>query len=137
MPERNRFLRGMSAWSGFKSEPVEFVRQERAAGQTKYSLRKMIKLAADGAVSFSNKPLKTPIYFGVLMGILSFAYLIVAVVLCSLDVMTMMHVLFAVVFIFISALFVTLGVFGLYIGRMYDEAKQRPVYIIDEQINFD
>ena len=136
MPERNRFLRGMSAWSGFKSEPVEFERDERAAGETKYSLKKMLKLAGDGAVSFSNKPLKAPLILGIFFGFVSFTYLIVAIVLCALGIMAIMHVLFAAVFLLISAMFLCLGIFGLYLGRIYDESKQRPIYIIDEQINF-
>ncbi len=136
MPERNRFLRGMSAWSGFKSVPVEFERDERAAGETKYSLKKMLKLAGDGAVSFSNKPLKAPLVLGVFFGFVSFAYLVVAIILCALKIMAIMHVLFAAVFLLISAMFLCLGIFGLYLGRIYDESKQRPIYIIDEQINF-
>ena len=136
MPERNRFLRGMSAWSGFKSVPVEFERDERAAGETKYSLKKMLKLAGDGAVSFSNKPLKAPLVLGVFFGFVSFAYLVVAIILCALKIMAIMHLLFAAVFLLISAMFLCLGIFGLYLGRIYDESKQRPIYIIDEQINF-
>ena len=136
MPERNRFLRGLSAWSGFRAEPVDYVRDERAAGKTKYSLKKMVKLAGDGAVSFSNKPLKAPLLLGILLGFVSFAYLVVAIVLCALGIMALMHVLFAAVFLVLSAVLLCLGIFGLYLGRIYDEAKQRPLYIIDEQINF-
>jgi dolichol-phosphate mannosyltransferase len=126
----------MSAWSGFNSEPVDFVREERAAGETKYSLKKMLKLAGDGAVSFSNKPLKAPLILGIFFGFISFAYLIVAIILCALGIMALMHVLFAAVFLLISAMFFCLGIFGLYLGRIYDESKQRPIYIINEQINF-
>ena len=136
MPERNRFLRGMSAWSGFTAEPVDFVREERAAGKTKYSLKKMLKLAGDGAVSFSNKPLKAPLILGTFFGFVSFTYLIVSIILCALGIMAIIHVLFAAVFLLISAMFLCLGIFGLYLGRIYDESKQRPIYIIDEQINF-
>ena len=88
------------------------MREERAAGQTKYSLKKMLKLAGDGAVSFSNKPLKAPLVLGIFFGFLSFAYLAVAIVLCALGVMALMHVLFAAVFLIISALFISLGIFG-------------------------
>ncbi len=136
MPEKNRFLRGMSAWSGFTAVPVLFERDERAAGKTHYSMKKMLKLAGDGAVSFSNKPLKLPLYFGILTGIVSAAYLIAAIVLSALHVWPLSHVLFAIAFLLISALLVSLGIFGLYIARIYDEAKSRPIYIINEQINF-
>ena len=136
MPERNRFLRGMSAWSGFKSVPVYFERDERAAGQTKYSVKKMLKLAGDGVTSFSNKPLKFPLYFGAFTGFLSAAYLLAAIILAALDTWSYVHVLFAIVFLFASTLLFSLGVFGMYLARIYDEAKSRPIYIIDEQINF-
>lgn len=136
MPERNRFLRGMAAWSGFKAEPLEFVRDERAAGKTKYSMKKMLKLAGDGITSFSNKPLKLPLVIGILLMALSLAYLVAAIVLACLNVWAYIHILFALAFFFIAALFISLGIFGLYLGRIYDEAKARPVYIIDEKINF-
>lgn len=137
MPERNRFLRGMAAWAGFRAEPLEFVREERAAGATKYSAKKMLKLAGDGITAFSNKPLKFPIFFGGVLGGLSLAYLALGVVFSCMGVWPPTHVLFALIFLLIAALFVSLGIFGLYLGRIYDEAKARPLYIIDEKINFD
>ena len=136
MPEKNRFLRGMSAWSGFTAVPILFERDERAAGQTKYSMGKMLKLAGDGVTSFSNRPLKLPLYFGMFIGFSSTAYLIVSIVLSCMGTWALSHVLFAIVFMLISALFVSLGIFGLYLARIYDEAKSRPIYIINEQINF-
>ena len=136
MPEKNRFLRGMAAWSGFKAEPFEYVRDERAAGQTKYSIKKMLKLAGDGITSFSNKPLKFAMAMGVSVLILSCLYLITSIVLASLAILSVMHVLFAVAFALIGCLFVSLGIIGLYLGRIYDEAKGRPIYIVDEKINF-
>jgi dolichol-phosphate mannosyltransferase len=136
MPEKNRFLRGMAAWSGFKAEPIEFVRDERAAGQTKYSMKKMLKLAGDGITSFSNKPLKAPLAFGIALTILSLLYFVLSVVLTAVGIWNIVHVLFSLVFCFIGALFISLGIFGLYLGRIYDEAKARPIYIIDEKINF-
>lgn len=137
MPEKNRFLRGMSAWAGFRAQPYKYVREARAAGKTKYSLKKMVKLAGDGITSFSNKPLRLPIYFGTGLGVLSLAYLITAVVLSAAGTMDVMHVLFALVFGFIAVLSLFIGVLGVYLGRIYDEAKGRPIYIIDEKINFD
>jgi len=136
MPERNRFLRGMAAWSGFKAEPIEFVREERAAGQTKYSLKKMLKLAGDGIASFSNRPLKAPMAIGIALTVLAFVYLVLAAVFAGIGIWDIVHVLFALVFCFIGALFISLGIFGLYLGRIYDEVKGRPIYIIDEKINF-
>ncbi len=137
MPEKNRFLRGMAAWSGFTAEPVEYVRDERAAGKTKYSMKKMLKLAGDGVTSFSNKPLKLPMVLGIALMLLSLAYLIAAVVLCACGVWEYMHILFALVFALCGLLLVSLGIIGLYLGRIYDEAKARPIYIINEKINFE
>ena len=136
MPEKNRFLRGMAAWSGFRAEPYEYVRDERAAGKTKYSMKKMLKLAGDGITSFSNKPLKLPMAMGISVLILSMLYLILAVVLVSIGIWAVMHVLFALVFMLIGFLFISLGIIGLYLGRIYDEAKERPIYIVAERINF-
>jgi dolichol-phosphate mannosyltransferase len=136
MPEKNRFLRGMAAWSGFKAEPVEFVRSERAAGQTKYSMKKMLKLAGDGITSFSNRPLKAPMTIGITLTSLSFVYLVLSVVLTAAGLWNILHVLFSLVFCLLGLLFISLGIFGLYLGRIYDEAKGRPVYIINEKINF-
>ncbi len=136
MPEKNRFLRGMAAWSGFTAEPCEYVRDERAAGKTKYSMKKMLKLAGDGITSFSNKPLKFSMGAGIAVLVLSCLYLIVAIVLAALGIWEVMHVLFAVAFALIGLLFVSLGIIGLYLGRIYDEAKGRPIYIIDEKVNF-
>lgn len=137
MPEKNRFLRGMAAWSGYSQEPLEFVRDERAAGKTKYSMKKMLKLAGDGITSFSNKPLKLPFAAGITLAILSGIYLVLSVILTCLNLWDFTHILFALLFFFVAVLFISLGIFGLYLGRIYDEAKARPIYIIDEKINFD
>ena len=136
MPEKNRFLRGMAAWSGFNAVPQKYVRDERAAGQTKYSMKKMLKLAGDGVTAFSNKPLKLPLYLGLFTGFLSCVYLVLAIIFTALRMWSYMHILFALVFGLIAALMVSLGIFGLYLGRIYDEAKARPIYIIDEKIGF-
>ncbi len=137
MPERNRFLRGMAAWSGFKAVPIDYVRDERAAGETKYSLKKMLKLAGDGITSFSNKPLKFPLIIGMILAFASFVYLVLAVVFFCTGAWPYLHILFSLLFGLISCLFIVIGIFGLYLGRIYDEAKARPIYIIDEQINLE
>lgn len=136
LSEHNRFLRGLTAWAGFTSCPVEYVRDERAAGETKYTLKKMFRLAGDGITAFSDKPLKLPMYFGIALLMLSFLYLIVGIVLSALCIWPVYHVLFAVSFALISLLAISLGVMGMYLGRMYDEAKNRPLYMIREKVNF-
>jgi polyisoprenyl-phosphate glycosyltransferase len=135
MPERNRFLRGMSAWAGFKQTSAKFVREQRAAGETKYTLKRMFKLAGDGITSFTNRPLKIAIFFGMAAGTLSFVYLLVSIILTSLKIMSITHVIFSLVFIMLSGVFVAVGILGSYIGRILDEVRGRPAYIIREKIN--
>lgn len=137
MPERGRFLRGMTAWAGFKSEPIDFIRDERAAGKTGYSVKKMLKLAGDGITAFSDKPLKIPLVLGLILCFLSAAYLILGIIFYCLESRGIIHILFALVFLLISGLFISLGIFGLYLGRIYEETKARPLYIIDEKINLE
>ncbi len=137
MPERNRFLRGMSAWSGFKAVPIDYVRDERAAGETKYSFKKMLKLAGDGITSFSNRPLKFPLIFGAILSLAAFVYFVLSIVFYCTGAWPYLHIVFSLLFGLISCLFIVIGIFGLYLGRIYDEAKARPIYIIDEQINLE
>jgi len=137
MPERGRFLRGMTAWAGFKSEPIDFIRDERAAGKTGYSVKKMLKLAGDGITAFSDKPLKIPLVLGLILCFLSAAYLILGIIFYCLESWGITHILFSLVFLLISGLFISLGIFGLYLGRIYEETKARPLYIIDEKINLE
>ncbi len=136
MPEKNRFLRGMSAWAGFSQQPFEYVREARIAGVTKYTLKKMLKLAGDGLTSFSNRPLKIPLVLGCLVLALSFIYLLLAVIFWAVGTWDVSHFIFSLVFMLIGILSVNLGIMGIYVGRIYDEAKGRPVYVIDEKINF-
>ena len=137
MPEHNRFLRGMTAWAGFSQTPVEYVRDARAAGETKYTLKKMVKLAGDGITAFSMKPLKLPMVLGAVLLPLSFAYLIVAVVLAALGILNAVHAVLAGVFLVLAFVLLSLGIFGLYLGRIYDEAKARPLYVVKERVNLE
>jgi len=137
MPERNRFLRGLAAWSGFKAVPIDYVRDERAAGETKYSMKKMLKLAGDGITSFSNKPLKFPLVLGILLSVAALIYFVLAIIFFCTNAWTYLHIIFSLLFGLVSCLFICLGIFGLYLGRIYDEAKARPLYIIEEQINLE
>lgn len=137
MKEQNRFLRGMTAWAGFSQVPVEYVRDERAAGETKYTLKKMCKLAGDGITAFSVKPLKLPLLLGAVITPLSILYLIVSIILAAVGTWAMTHVLFSIVFLILGAICVSLGIMGLYLGRIYDEAKARPLYVIAETVNVD
>ena len=134
MRERHRFLRGMAAWVGFKQIGVEYKRAARHAGETKYPLKKMLALALNAITSFSYFPLQVATYFG--FGAAGLAILAIPVVIYMR--MTGSQAFFGQATTLISVLFlggvqlISLGVLGEYIGRLYDEAKGRPLYIVRE-----
>lgn len=138
LPERNRYVRGLVSWLGFTQTAVEFVREERFAGKTKYSLKKMIKFAIDAITSFSYKPLKIATVMGLVISSLSFLYL--AFVLFQAIFTTWAIAgwssLIAVNLFFNGVILIILGIIGEYIGRIYDEAKARPIYVISDKKGF-
>lgn len=138
MPEHNRFLRGMGSWVGFKQYPLEYLRDARWAGETKYPLKKMIKLAKDGIISFSNKPLEFISAIGVGFSGLAAAWLLVLLVLalCGVDFGTW-QLIVAFMMLFTGVLLFALGILGEYIGRIYDEAKGRPQYTVLNTYGFE
>ena len=136
MPEQHRFVRGMVAWVGFRQFALEYERDERKAGVSKYPLRKMIRFASDGIVSFSSKPLRIATGLGVVascLAILGICYAIVLRVFTSIWVEGWTALMIAVLFIG-GVQLISLGVIGEYLGRVYEEAKRRPLYIIRERI---
>ena len=138
--ERNRYIRGIISWLGFRSIAVPFVREKRFAGTTKYPLKKMLKFASDAIISFSYKPLKLATYFGFFLSFASFVYLIVTVILKLFNVTQTVEgwaSLVAIMLFFNGIILLILGIIGEYIGRIYDEAKGRPLYVVREIINFD
>ncbi len=138
MPERTRFLRGMRAWAGFKSVGVEYEREARFAGETKYSVRKLIRLAMDGIMSFSTVPLKLSTYVGFFIAFCSVLAAILVLVLKLIGVAIPQgwsSLMISIFFIGGVQLFV-LGIMGEYIGRIYTEVQQRPLYIIRQKIGF-
>jgi len=137
--EKNRYVRGLVSWVGFKQGSVEYVRDERFAGETKYPLKKMIKFASDGITSFSYKPLKVAGYMGYIVSFLSFAYLIYVVInaLVSGGFVQGWASTVAIMLFFNGIMLIVLGTMGEYIGRIYDECKNRPLYIISEKVGFD
>lgn len=138
MPEHNKFLRGLFSWVGFKQKSIEYERQERFAGKTKYPLKKMLKLASDGIISFSTKPLKIIGGIGIASIFISFILLIYAILsyifkwnnLASGWTSLMVAITF-----FAGVQLVSIWMISEYIARIYDDTKQRPEYIIDEKIN--
>lgn len=138
LPERNRYVRGLVSWVGYKQTFVEFEREERFSGETKYPLRKMIKLAIDGITGFSNKPLKIASTLGYVVSGLGFIYLIIILIQKLFTDTTIQGwtSIIGLLLILNGVTLIMLGVLGEYIGRIYDEIKARPVYIIKEKIGF-
>lgn len=135
MREHDRFLRGMSAWMGFESVPLEYVRQERAAGKTKYTLKKMLKLAFDGITGFSTKPLTMPLFFGgTVTGLALLGFLAVLICACTVGAATWLWGLCGVVLLQ-GIILLFLGIQGAYMGRIFEESKKRPLYIVAEKLN--
>ncbi len=136
--ERNRFIRGMVSWVGFKQTAVQFAREPRFAGETKYPLKRMLKFAIDGITAFSYKPLKLATTIGFFISFLSFAYLVVVFAqrIFTSTTITGWASTIAVILFSQGIILMILGIMGEYIGRIYDEIKNRPMYIVAEEIGF-
>lgn len=134
LKEKNRFVRGLVSWIGFRQTMVEYEREERYAGETKYPLKKMIAFAIDGITSFSYKPLKIATYIGFALSVTSFLYLIVVIFqrLFTGSTIAGWASIVAVNLFFNGIILMLLGIIGEYIGRIYDESKNRPLYIVRE-----
>ncbi len=131
MPERYRFMRGMISWVGFEQTAIEFERDSRAAGTTKYSYLKLIALAVDAITSFSTLPLRLASLAGSMMGLLGFAMLGWAIFRWFENgTIVGWTSTVAIVLIMGSVQLIILGVFGSYLGRLYMESKNRPLFIV-------
>lgn len=138
MGESSRFIRGMVSWVGFKQTAVLYTRDERYAGETKYSLSKMIAFAINGITSLSNKPLRVVIKLGFLtifIDVLLFLYIIYSVI--NGDTIDGWASTMVVNVFFYAVIMIVLGIIGEYIGKIYEEVKLRPKYIVDEEINIE
>lgn len=134
MPERNRFLRGLRSWVGFKQVALPYERQARFAGEAKYTFRKLLKLALDGILSFSSFPLRLATYLGFTICLLGLIYSIFVIefYLTGGEVPQGWTTLIVLVLLIGGVQLLILGTIGEYIARIYDEVKQRPNYIIKE-----
>ena len=137
LKERHRFVRGMVAWVGFRQTAAYYDREARFAGETKYPLRKMIRFAIDGITSFSTVPLRFATWLGVFAGLLA-----VATALWALYIKLFVSgavqgwtTIIIVVALGASAQLLMIGVLGEYVGRIYEEVKRRPLYLVAEEIN--
>ncbi|WP_248926690.1 glycosyltransferase family 2 protein [Paenibacillus hamazuiensis] len=139
LKEKNRYVRGLVSWIGFRQTAVRYVREQRWAGETKYPLRKMLRFASDAIVSFSFKPLRLASYLGFTLSGLSFLYLMVVLwqKLFTDTTIVGWASLIALNLFFNGIMLMILGIIGEYIGRIYDESKGRPLYVLQEKIGFD
>ena len=139
MPERHRFVRGLVAWIGHRQLALPYERKQRAAGETKYPLRKMLRFATDGILSFSSKPLQISTNLGIAASCLSLVGIVYAVVMrltTSNWVEGWTTLLIAVLFLG-GVQLISLGIIGEYIGRIYQESKGRPLYVVRKRIGFE
>lgn len=135
MREHNRFLRGMSGWMGFNAVPVDYVRHERVAGSTKYTLKKMLRLAFDGILGFSDKPLTLCGYAGAVICALALLG-VVALIVCAAAVGVAPWLWAVAGFALLNGLtLIAVGVQGAYLNRIYDEVRGRPLYVVAEKLN--
>lgn len=130
--EKNRFVRGLVSWVGFRHAAIGYVREERFAGETKYPLNKMLRFSVDGIASFSHKPLKLALYLGFIISFTSFVYLVISLCLKLFTDSTVAGwtPLIACLLLLNGLILILLGILGEYVGRIYDETKNRPLYIL-------
>ncbi len=137
LKEHNKYLRGLESWVGFKQTFVDFERKERVAGKTNYTLKKMLKLSGDGILSNSDFPIKFFLKFGIFLSVLSTLSLIaVALVAIIPKFFSPTWLICSVIGLIGGLLLIQKGVSDLYLYRVYEEAKDRPEYLIEEKINF-
>jgi dolichol-phosphate mannosyltransferase len=139
MREKHRFMRGLSVWVGFRQTGVKYARAERFAGETKYPLKKMLKFALDGITSFSYLPLQVATYVGFVAAGLAVLGIIATIILR----LSGSEAFYGQATTLVSVLFlggvqlISLGIIGEYLGRIYDEVKGRPLYIVREALGFE
>jgi polyisoprenyl-phosphate glycosyltransferase len=138
MPERDRFVRGMVSWVGFRQIGIPYRRAARFAGQTKYPLAKMARFALDGLLSFSIKPLRLSTYLGFASAGVALVAIVYALVqrLFTSDWVTGWTALIIAILFFGGAQLISLGIIGEYVGRVYGEAKRRPLFLVRERLGF-
>jgi polyisoprenyl-phosphate glycosyltransferase len=139
MPERNRYVRGLRAWLGFRQTAIPFERPARFAGETKYPFKRMVGLGVDGILSLSKAPLRIAMYLGFFASAISFLLLVAFIIerLFGSGQTTRGWASTIVVILFLGGIqLICLGVIGEFIGRIYDEVKQRPLYVVGRSTGF-
>ena len=139
LPERNRFMKGLFSWPGFKQAEVLYERRPRQQGSTKFNYWKLWNFAIDGMTSFSTAPLRVWTYVGGIVALFAFLYsliIIVRTLIYGIDVPGYASLLVIVLFIG-GVQLISLGIIGEYLGRTYNEVKRRPIYLVDHVYDFD
>ena len=139
MPEYYRFSKGIFSWVGFKTHYIPYVAEERNAGTTSWSIRKLFKYAIDGIVSFSVFPLKIATYVGSFSALAALIYMIVVIIQkCAFGINVPGYATIVVLLLLLGGLqLITMGIIGAYIARIYIQSKQRPIFIEKEYVSYD
>ncbi|WP_052661532.1 hypothetical protein [Clostridium aceticum] len=137
MPEKNRFIRGMISWVGFKQIALFYEREERFAGETKYPLKKMLQLASDGILSFSFKPIKWIEATGLVVVVLGTLLMLYSGITWSRGTVSSIPGWLWLLVLLSGIHLLALGILGEYIVRIYDEARKRPLYTVEKEINIE
>jgi dolichol-phosphate mannosyltransferase len=138
MREQHRFMRGLSVWVGFRQEAVPYERQERFAGSTKYPLAKMIRFSLDAITGFSHVPLQLATSFGFLLAGVSLIGILVAAVLRIVNHAIVGQASTLILVLFMGGIqLIFLGILGEYLGRIYDEVRARPLYVVHDVLQAD
>jgi dolichol-phosphate mannosyltransferase len=138
MKEHHRFVRGMTSWVGFKQTGVYYVREERYSGETKYPMRRMIRLAVTAITGFSIFPLQLATFIGFIIAILSALFILVVIVarLSGNQAFEGQATTLVMVLFLGGVQLISLGIIGEYLGRIYDEVRGRPLYVVNEAVGF-
>ncbi|HSO23889.1 MAG TPA: glycosyltransferase family 2 protein [Chondromyces sp.] len=134
LPERNRFIRGLVSWIGFPQTAVRYRRQARSQGATKFPVRKMLRFALDGITSFSYFPLRLATWTGFAVSIFAFLYILVVLVLKAVGISWLGYTSLMASILFLGGVqLLMIGIMGEYLGRIFDEVKRRPLYLVGER----
>ena len=140
MPERNRYIRGLRAWVGFKQTSVMFERSPRYAGKVKYTFSKSLSLAIDGIISFSTVPLRLATYLGIISATVALIMIFLVLywrIFAPVSQLIGYSLITIAIFFLGSVQLICIGILGEYIGRIYEEVKARPLYTLKETGGFD
>jgi dolichol-phosphate mannosyltransferase len=134
LPERNRFIRGLVSWIGFPQTAVRYRRQARSQGATKFPVRKMLRFALDGITSFSYFPLRLATWTGFAVSVFAFLYILVVLVLKAVGISWLGYTSLMASILFLGGVqLLMIGIMGEYLGRIFDEVKRRPLYLVGER----